>query len=97
MSNFGGRILRKSGQTVEGSLRQAGWSDEWDETYDIEFDGEITNDVVRAMVEAFNNSDLANRDSSSYGALRWMCRDASVTVDRINRQIVVRRVMGIAD
>ena len=74
MSNFGGKIIRSSRETVKGSMSQSGWRDSWKESFDIEFDGDITNEVARSIVEAFCASDLHNSQSqSSWGAIRWMC------------------------
>lgn len=98
MSNFGGKIIRDSRETVKGSLRQGAWRDNWVESFDIEFDGDITNDVARAIVDAFCASDLHNSKSqNSWGALRWMCADGDIRVDRFQRKLLVERSMGIAD
>ena len=95
---YNGKIIKSSRKTVEGTFQQSGWSDEWVESFDIEFDGDITNDVARAIVEAFRASPLHNAQSqSSYGALRWMCADGAITVNRFNRTVEVQRRMGIAD
>jgi hypothetical protein len=95
---FGGKILRKSSKMVPGTMRQAGWSDSYDESFDIDYDGELTDDVCDAIVKAFEKSNLhVSQDGSSWGALRWPLRDRDIRVDRENRQLIVTRGTGLCD
>jgi len=95
---FNGKILRNSGKMVPGSLRQAGWSDNYEESFDIEYDGELTDEVCDAIITAFKGSSLhQSRDGSSWGALRWPLRDGEITVNRETRQLIVERGTGLCD
>lgn len=95
---FNGKIIRNSGKMVPGSMRQAGWSDTYDESYDVEYDGELTEEVCEAIVNAFIGSNLhIDQDGSSWGSLRWPLRDRNIRVDTEARKLLVTRGTGLCD
>lgn len=95
---YNGHIIKASREIVEGSHKQGGWSDHWDESYDVVYDGELTDDVCAAIVAAFKASPLFSRNSgSSWGALRWPLADENVRVDRESRKVLVQRGSGMCD
>ena len=92
---YGGKIIKESRKTVEGTHKMYGYHDAWDESFDIEYDGEITPEVKTAIINAFRASPLHEKGGSSYGALRWPSADSNIRVE--GRQLIVTRSMGLAD
>ena len=95
---FNGRIIKASRKMVDGSTKQGGWTDHWDESYDIEYDGELTCTVAEAIIAAFVASpEHIKQSGSSYGALRWELADSDIRVLAKSRQLLVTRGMGLCD
>lgn len=94
---FGGKLIKSSRKTVEGSYRQEAYSDTWKDSIDIVYDGELTEAVCKAITEAFYNSSMRQQGQSLYGRLRARGTDWVSHVDTVKRQLIINCSESLCD
>ena len=95
---FGGKIIRNSRKSVEGSYRQHAYQDTWQDSMDIQFDGDLSDPKVQAAItQAFYNSQSCQQSESSWGRLRWNSGDSVSHIDVAKKQLILNCGCSIAD
>lgn len=93
---FGGKIS-KTPTIIEGTYRQYGYHDAWEESYAIEYDGELTPEVCEAIRIAWQAWQNSIPIENGWGNLRWRSPSSFIRVDIPTRKVISHGSVNLCD